>query len=320
MAKVFSLLIILCASIFSTADFRYVFGATVNFSVTASPESVLLAQSDYRWYENIDALTPSPSLGAENTSVTMPAVGGEIRLRLNVRDSSAQFDAGSIVKLQFANSTSGPWTDVGTSTAWIFFDNPGVADGQIIASPLLANSDVGESYGESNPSAAAPNAIIPGQYGEWDWVLSNNSASTASGWFFRMTDSSGGAFNAYDRYPALTAIPPVPPPPPAPPPAPPPGCTNCGPVNPPFPPPSPPPTPPPAVPPPPPGLPIPPPLIPPAFQLMDLNGDYRVDIVDLSILLFYYERSDEAALRYDFNRNGIVDFPDVSILLFYWTE
>ena len=332
MAKAFSTLL-LCLTILSSADFYEAFGANVDSSVIASSATTLLTQSDYRWYGNVDALTPSPALGGENTSVTMPAVGSEIRLRLNISDSSAQFNAGSVLVLQFSNTTSGSWTDVGTSTAWIFANNPGVADGQIIATLILSDSDVGESYGESSPTATTPNTIIPGQKGEWDFVLKNNSASTASSWYFRMASSTGAALYAYQRYPTLNPIPPAPPPapPPAsPPPSQPPTCLgNCGPINippPPAPPssttPSPSPAPqPPLVPVPvPPRLPTPPPLIPPVFQMLDLNGDYRIDIVDLSILLYYYERSDDAALRYDSSKNGTVDFPDVSIMMYYWTE
>jgi hypothetical protein len=331
MAKAFSILL-LCLTIISGADLYEAFGANVDSSVIASSVTTLLTQSDYRWYANTDALTPTSAMGAENTAVTMPAAGGEIRLRMNIADSSAQFNAGSILILQFSNATSGSWTDVGTSTAWIFVDNPGVADGQIIASPVLSDSDVGESYGESNPTATTPNTISPGQKGEWDFALKNNSASTGSSWFFRMASSTGAALYAYQRYPTLNPIPPAPPPapPPAsPPPAQPPTCSgNCGPINIPPPPPasasSTPPSPvpqPPIVPVPvPPRLPTPPPLIPPVFQMFDLNGDYRIDIVDLSILLYYYERSDDAALRCDFNKNGVVDFSDVSIMMYYWTE
>ncbi len=51
----------------------------------------------------------------------------------------------------------------------------------------------------------------------------------------------------------------------------------------------------------------------------DFSGDGRCNIIDLSILLFYYQREDEPALRFDLNRKGIVDFPDISIMMFYWT-
>jgi hypothetical protein len=67
------------------------------------------------------------------------------------------------------------------------------------------------------------------------------------------------------------------------------------------------------------------PLIPPSpcdelsVQRADLNRDCLIDIVDLSILLFYYERSGPDAVLFDLNGNSVVDFPDVSIMMFYWT-
>ena len=55
------------------------------------------------------------------------------------------------------------------------------------------------------------------------------------------------------------------------------------------------------------------------LQRVDLNGDCRVDIIDLSILLFYYDQSGPAIARYDLSDNGLVDLPDVSVLMYYWT-
>jgi len=48
----------------------------------------------------------------------------------------------------------------------------------------------------------------------------------------------------------------------------------------------------------------------------DLNGDGEVDMIDLSILLFWWERWDACP---DQNNDGIVDMVDVSILFFWWT-
>lgn len=60
-------------------------------------------------------------------------------------------------------------------------------------------------------------------------------------------------------------------------------------------------------------------LPPPSFSPKgaDLNGDGKVDIVDLSILLYYANQPYSA--QYDFNKDGIIDIVDISILLFYWT-
>ncbi len=63
------------------------------------------------------------------------------------------------------------------------------------------------------------------------------------------------------------------------------------------------------------------PLIPylPSGCSVDLNKDNHVDIVDLSIMLFYYGASGTSLGCFDLNGNGVVDFPDISIIMYYWT-
>lgn len=51
----------------------------------------------------------------------------------------------------------------------------------------------------------------------------------------------------------------------------------------------------------------------------DLNCDGNVDLVDFSILLFFWESTGPANPRADINSDGIVDIIDFSIMMFYWT-
>ncbi len=288
----------------------FAWSASIPSTVTATPAAPVVVQQSYRWYQNIDALDPTTPAAAENVSLQTQPAGTQARLRTNIANAGgAALAAGAIFTLQYANATSGPWTDVATSTAWSFFNNPSVADGQIIVNTLLGSSTVGESYGESNPSAAMPTQLLSGDVGEWDWALVNVSADISKNWIFRMVNASGTPFDAYAQYPTFTAVP---------------SSNNgggggssggSGPVQ---------------------GggggtgyyqtplipsatLPGGEPLLPPQFQIADFNGDNRIDISDLSIMLYYYERSDHFALRYDLNKDSVVDFPDVSILMYYWT-
>ena len=50
----------------------------------------------------------------------------------------------------------------------------------------------------------------------------------------------------------------------------------------------------------------------------DINGDDRVNIVDFSIALFWYER-DNPPRQLDVNEDGQVDLADISIMAFFWT-
>jgi len=290
-----------------------VFGSTTTSTVLVTGQAAL-TQANYRWYLNGDALTPTSSLAIENAATSTPSAGVVVRLRMNLL-AGENLSAGQTFKLQFSNSTSSGFADVASSTAWIFYDNASVADGQIIATTLLANSNVGESYGESNPSAASPNAILASQYGEWDWTIQNSAAGTNENWYFRMIYSSGTVFDAYSSFPTLSAVsvttstatstPPSG------------GGTSGGGGG---------------------SLVLPRPIFPLfdpegpekprpdspcdnlALQKADLSGDCRVDLIDLSILLYYYEDEGSTISRYDFNENGRVDFPDVSVLMYYWTK
>lgn len=55
------------------------------------------------------------------------------------------------------------------------------------------------------------------------------------------------------------------------------------------------------------------------LALCDFNGDGRCNIIDFSILLYYFDKPPAVASRYDLNQDGGIDIVDVSILLFYWT-
>ncbi|MEK7193512.1 MAG: dockerin type I domain-containing protein [Patescibacteria group bacterium] len=287
-----------------TFGFFNALAAPITTSVVTTAPTITLTQSDFRWYSNADSLTPGTALDSENTETTVPAAGTTVRLRINLQDTILALPAGAIFKLQYSATTSSGWADVTTSTPWIFSDNPGVSDGQIIVAPVLGNSNVGESYSESNPTAETPNEIPASQRGEWDWVIKNNSAATTNDWFFRMIYSSGTVLDSYTRYPTFSAqaqiTPPAPPPqggtvqvPP----------TGGGPpLRPPL-----------------PRITERPPSVSNILDTLDLNGDRRIDIRDFSILLYYYGRRDKSVARSDFNGDGTVSMADVSILLYYWT-
>ena len=51
----------------------------------------------------------------------------------------------------------------------------------------------------------------------------------------------------------------------------------------------------------------------------DLNNDGRVNLVDFSILLYYWQQALTEPVRADLNRSGMVDFKDFSIMMYDWT-
>lgn len=54
------------------------------------------------------------------------------------------------------------------------------------------------------------------------------------------------------------------------------------------------------------------------LNIGDLNCDTRINLVDYSILAFWYKRP-SPPLKVDLNKDGKVDLIDFSILAFYWT-
>lgn len=54
-------------------------------------------------------------------------------------------------------------------------------------------------------------------------------------------------------------------------------------------------------------------------NVSDLNCDGKVNLVDFSIMLFYWQQRNPANARADINTDGIVNIVDFSILLFHWT-
>ena len=55
------------------------------------------------------------------------------------------------------------------------------------------------------------------------------------------------------------------------------------------------------------------------YVAADLNCDGFVNLVDFSILLFFWEATDPANPRADINTDGIVNIIDFSIMMYYWT-
>jgi hypothetical protein len=72
-------------------------------------------------------------------------------------------------------------------------------------------------------------------------------------------------------------------------------------------------------------LPSPPfgPTLPPDIYLRkkspDFNKDKRVDIVDLSVFLYYLGNPTADFYWRDLNDDGVLDIVDLSIILYYWT-
>ena len=173
-----------------------------------TPPALVLSQQDYRWFDNLDGITPTTALAGENTLADGITPQDVVRLRMNVSVSGAGLGSLSrTFKLQFATSTGGPWSDLGGSgsaAVWRGFDNAAVSDGATLPTVLLAGSTVAQTYEEFNPSAPNPTSTSVGQVAEWDWVIEDNSAPSGT-YFLRMVEESGATLSSYTNFPEIVA-------------------------------------------------------------------------------------------------------------------
>jgi hypothetical protein len=51
----------------------------------------------------------------------------------------------------------------------------------------------------------------------------------------------------------------------------------------------------------------------------DLNKDGKINIVDFSILMYFWNQTNPSNPCADINKDGIVNLTDFSIMLFWWT-
>lgn len=186
-------------------------GARGIIAITYTPAAVVsLDQKHFRWYENIDSATPTTALAALDATSTGVDASVPVRLRFNVGVTGASLGAGQGFKLQFSTTTAGGWADVGgtaSSTIWRGYDNATPADGSNLPSNLIASSTVAESYEEQNVATGTPSSIAVDGFGEWDWVIQNNNASTGATYYFRKVKVTGSTpLNTYTRYPSLTTM------------------------------------------------------------------------------------------------------------------
>ena len=183
------------------------------------PAGVSFTLSNYRWYQDNDALNPVDAWGqglAANTAIVALPVANdppeptrELRLRVNMTVNGANLSASDKrFKLQYkqgtdATCTTDSWTDVGAGGGGVIwrYATSSVTDGTTLTGNLLS-SDVLQVYVKANPSALNPNSANQGQTIEYDFHIEHNGAVDASQYSFRVveTGSDGTATTELDAY------------------------------------------------------------------------------------------------------------------------
>lgn len=169
-------------------------------------------QDNWRWYDNANSLIPGAARGNEKATTTGVNLADILRLRINIGTIAENLVTSSqSFRLQYGSGSDclsvSDWSDVGSSTSaavWRGYDNAAVADGSSTASALLSSSDAFETYEENNPSSFNPRGLAEGDYGEWDWTLQNNAATSSADYCFRMVKADGAPLASYNGYPVLS--------------------------------------------------------------------------------------------------------------------
>jgi hypothetical protein len=56
------------------------------------------------------------------------------------------------------------------------------------------------------------------------------------------------------------------------------------------------------------------------LTILDCNSDGRINLVDLSCLLYYADKTGPIIEPHDYNKDKKIDLIDISILLYYWYD
>ena len=179
-------------------------------------------QIDYRFYDNVNDLTPIDPWPAgavdisENVSVDDSTYrfkpGSIFRLRMDVAVSNATSTVGAFpLKLQYTTdgtcASALNWNDVGgpgSTTPIRGYDNSLVAEGASIPTALLSTTtaNVQQGYRESSGTGNFTRIAGVGTNAEWDWSLeAGPTMASSSRYCLRMVESSGKVFGAYTRFP-----------------------------------------------------------------------------------------------------------------------
>ena len=156
-------------------------------------------------------------ISPQNTSTTSPGQGTPFRLRMLLGVSTKDLaTSGLSFKLQFASSSGvcdinfagENYSDVGTSTAIRYYNNPYPSDGASLISTandltFATSTIINETYEELNPFTNSQSVISAGSNGKWDFSLVDASSTPDTSYCFRIVKSDNNLLNNYNFIPEI---------------------------------------------------------------------------------------------------------------------
>ncbi len=168
--------------------------------------------NNWRWYADEEDTTPGTAYAVENTAPPQIEMGKSIgfKLRINLTEVGGQAENNNRKKLQYATSTTGPWTLVGETTdidkLFRYYDGGGVADALVNASTLLTGTTARGIHNESNSNSPsnsdhAANAVV-----EHEYTIENYDAAANTTYYFSLKDQTVGLITLASgkSFPSLT--------------------------------------------------------------------------------------------------------------------
>jgi hypothetical protein len=140
-------------------------------------------QSAYRWYANADSVTPGSSVANENTAPTLAPSAVRLRTQLSVSQQSVAV-SNQRFKLQYATSTSGPWSDVGEAGAWCNTVSPACNTGWVARRKIILDNSLSATNLTNFP------ILVKLDSTNIDYTKTQNNGED-----LRFTDSDGTALN-----------------------------------------------------------------------------------------------------------------------------
>ena len=197
-----------------------------SFEFWPAPPTTTFDQSAYRVFADSDSTDVGAPLAAQDTLATLPSAGSAFRLRQLVDIGNVDLPLNSQgFRLQFAgmgdgtcaapsNGTPAAYTDVTSTTALAFNNNPSVADN----TPLTADANdprygthitIDQTYVEQNNSTNTVAAIPRGEDGMWDFSLKDNGLTPGAVYCLRLVKDTGVQLEGYTVYPQVLVPAPV---------------------------------------------------------------------------------------------------------------
>jgi hypothetical protein len=137
-------------------------------TITSSGFEVI--QEDWRWYSDVDVLTPTSPLAASNTSPINIGAGDSLALRVLLRETAGRNGLNTKFKLQWSESSDFSMvhdvSDIDTCTngsRWCYYQGAGI-EGTVIDAVVLEGADsctngVGDGCGTHNTYSYTPAVV-----------------------------------------------------------------------------------------------------------------------------------------------------------------